>query len=533
LASPPSPTFGPPPSPPVYFYSGTITISGCCWTILGVGGNGADGFYPSSAIEPIDCETCKDTTPCIVAKYDVVPCAECCGSAQQIDVELPCGVNPADYVGKFLAHIDCCYQIVTYVSSVATGSPYFIYNTCPACQIEYPCPTPTPTVTPTLTLTPTNTLTPTRTITPTPTITPTRTITPTLTPTRTITPTLTPTITPTRTITPTPTRTPTPTPSMGVVSLQLDSCCIINGIQDTIYVNVESGWYDSSQIGWTIYINDCCYSIISQGGDGTYGFVDYNLFTSDDCGVCVNTHPCNCAQITADLCILNECPNCDLSISIGVQIPCGEDAMTYLLHKSINYNGCCYEINGVITPCITSPEMYIGPYVSCDQCVAVNPCPECVCKTYNVVYPNNNAGGDITYTDCSNGLTQTVPYSWIQNQTDYVDVCACDGTVSAQSTQITESSANCTINTGCTCHEVFFDTTDATASDDNTLYVRVQECDGSWNTRTFNTSGTHTMCIMNLWSYANSIYILVGGNISVAPFSFVNNTGASCSGTNC
>ena len=327
---------------------------------------------------------------------------------------------------------------------------------------------------------------------------------------------------------------------MNVESLQLDSCCNINGIIDTIYVNVESGWFGGGQVGWTIYTNNCCYSIVGFGGSGQNGFRDVSEFSAQDCTGCLTQHPCLCVHVVATKCPTENHAGCDGEIDININVPCGVgvDYHTYLDGKSINYNGCCYTITQSSTPCNGDPVAYSGPYVNCDECVAANPF-DCVCHTYRVTYsqPKNLYPGDINYQDC-NGNNQTVPYSWIEDQTDYVDICACQGTVTVDypdpyKYSITIEDLDCIINSGCTCHEVFFDNIDYGNSDNQTLYVRVQECDGSWNLRAITSIGVTNICIQNIWPYAYPIYILVGGNISAAPFSFVNNTGAPCSGTNC
>jgi hypothetical protein len=524
----------------------TTVIAGCCWEVLGQGGGGADGNIGGDYIINTDCATCILENPCTVAVYNLTPCAGCCGFIQDIDVNIPCGVSASSYTGKFVSVGGCCYQM-SYLNLGGIGSNYVIYGSCPACQAVYPCPTPSPSVTPTNTLTPTRTLTPTNTLTPTITPTKTPTLTPTLTPTNTLTPTITPTKTPTLTPTLTPTRTPTsaaatptPTPSMNLESLQLDSCCNINGIIDTIYVNVQSGWFGGGQVGWTIYTNNCCYSIVGYGGSGQNGFRDVNEFSAQDCVGCLTEHPCLCVRVVATKCPTDNHAGCEEEIDININVPCGVgvDYHAYLDGKSIIYNGCCYTITTVNAPCNGDPVEYSGPYANCDECVAANPF-DCVCRTYRVVYnaPKEMYPGDIYYQDC-NGNNQTVPYSWIEQQTDYVDICACQGTVTVDyedpgQYSITIQDMDCIINSGCTCHEVFFDNIDYGNSDNQTLYVRVQECDGSWNLRAITNTGVTNICIQNIWTHAYSIYILVGGNISAAPFSFVNNTGTPCSGTNC
>jgi hypothetical protein len=151
-------------------------------------------------------------------------------------------------------------------------------------------------------------------------------------------------------------------------------------------------------------------------------------------------------------------------------------------------------------------------------------------------------GGDVTYTDCLTGNQSSIPYSWIQGQTDAIFVCACFDTVVVQwndpnDYSITQTSAECTLNQFCTCYEVTIDQQDLNDSQDNTVYLRVQECDGSWTTRTFNTAGPTNICIMNLWSVSGgtslSMYILQGGNITAVSFSTATTSGFPCSGTIC
>jgi hypothetical protein len=90
----------------------------------------------------------------------------------------------------------------------------------------------------------------------------------------------------------------------------------------------------------------------------------------------------------------------------------------------------------------------------------------------------------------------------------------------------------CDLNQDCTCHDVTIDQQDIQNSDDNKVYLRVQECDGSWNTRTFAGAGSFIICIMNLWSVSGGtswdMYILVGGNITLVTFSTVTDLGTGC-----
>jgi hypothetical protein len=215
---------------------------------------------------------------------------------------------------------------------------------CVSCDNE---PTPTPTATPTPTPTPTITPTPTPTSTTTPTPTPTPTITPTPTPTSIncicytvdwLEPSEPPVLGFTNfqyidcsgnTIETSVTE-PSPTidvcaqegsitilPGEGdglgweesiidcceppVTSLVLTTCCVIDGTNYVIFVNVLSSWWSESYIGYTIYHNNgnpgaitTCYEITGAGGFGENGYVDYTLFSSDDCSTCIDEHPCPC-----------------------------------------------------------------------------------------------------------------------------------------------------------------------------------------------------------------------------------------------
>jgi len=156
----------------------------------------------------------------------------------------------------------------------------------------------------------------------------------------------------------------------------------------------------------------------------------------------------------------------------------------------------------------------------------------CICRTYRIIFLNANQGGDITYTNCQNGNTETIPYSWIQQQTDVVFVCACLDTVMVQAPQeqwlLTETDGECTLNQECTCHEVNFDANDWNISDDKFLYVRYQDCDGSWKTAPFSGPGTSTFCVMNIWPYGYYMYIFQGGNITFPNFSTINNLLSPC-----
>jgi hypothetical protein len=151
-------------------------------------------------------------------------------------------------------------------------------------------------------------------------------------------------------------------------------------------------------------------------------------------------------------------------------------------------------------------------------------------------------GGDVTYTDCLNGNQETIPYSWIQGQTDLIFVCACFGSVivdwnDPNDYRILQTANECTLNQDCTCYEVTITQQDLDDSQTNTVYLRVQECDGSWSTRTFSTAGVFNICIMNLWSVSGGtspyIYILQGGNITPVSSSTATTSGFPCSGTIC
>jgi hypothetical protein len=152
--------------------------------------------------------------------------------------------------------------------------------------------------------------------------------------------------------------------------------------------------------------------------------------------------------------------------------------------------------------------------------------------------------GDITYTDCLTGNQSLIPFDWYQNQTDTIFVCACENTVTIAGYNeggdygLTQTSQECTLNQLCTCHTVFIDQSDINASQTQEVYLRVQECDGSWATRIFNLAGTTNICIMNLWSVSGTpivldLYILQGGNITAVSFSTVINLNTPCSGLNC
>jgi hypothetical protein len=59
--------------------------------------------------------------------------------------------------------------------------------------------------------------------------------------------------------------------------------------------------------------------------------------------------------------------------------------------------------------------------------------------------------------------------------------------------------------------------------------VRVQECDGSFNTRIFNIGpGLYKMCVMNVWPYGPNPYIISGGNIISTGMSAVTDTTNPC-----
>jgi hypothetical protein len=150
--------------------------------------------------------------------------------------------------------------------------------------------------------------------------------------------------------------------------------------------------------------------------------------------------------------------------------------------------------------------------------------------------------GNITYTDCLTGNQSSIPFDWYQGQTDAIFVCACFNTVVVNWNEpndydITQTSAECTLNQYCTCYQAYIDGFDFNASDDNIVYLRVQECDGSWVTRFWDVAGTYNICIMNLWDVSGnpslSMYILQGGNPSPVGYSTITNLNTPCSGTIC
>jgi hypothetical protein len=167
----------------------------------------------------------------------------------------------------------------------------------------------------------------------------------------------------------------------------------------------------------------------------------------------------------------------------------------------------------------------------------------CSCRTYRILIFNGNMTGNITYTDCLTGNQSSIPFDWYEDQTDEINVCTCLNTVTIAGYNegsdygLTQTAVECTLNQNCTCYEVTIDQQDLNNSQDNTVYLRVQECDGSWSTRTFSTAGTTNICIMNLWSVSGapslSMYILQGGNITAVSSSTATNSSSPCTGTIC
>ena len=168
----------------------------------------------------------------------------------------------------------------------------------------------------------------------------------------------------------------------------------------------------------------------------------------------------------------------------------------------------------------------------------------CSCRTYRITIINGSMiGANITYTDCLTGNQSSIPFDWYEDQTDEINVCACLNTVTIAGYNegsdygLTQTAVECTLNQDCTCYEVTIDQQDLNDSQDGTVYLRVQECDGSWSTRTFTSSGTTNICIMNLWSVSGgtslAFYILQGGNITAVSFSTATNSSAPCTGTIC
>jgi hypothetical protein len=414
-------------------------------------------------------------------------------------------------------------------------------------------PTPTPTVTPTNTLTPT--VTPTNTITPTPTNTLTPTITITPTPTNTLTPTI--TITPTNTLTPTPTITPSVTSSPGVPCVRdtvTPKGVIINITSNSIYSDctVYTGLTESTVTGSTYCVSlpsgsTCNLTGINPNLLEIYVKLDcvgccqniYRVNLDDCCGLPIAPTPTN--TITPTITPTNTItPTITPTNTITPTIT-PTNTITPTITPTNTITPTITPTN-TITPTITptrtiTPTNTITPVVpSPTPTTSPTPTPfSCACKTYQILFPNVNDGGDIEYINCQNGNTETIPYSWVQvDQNDVVFVCACENTVVVRGVgQITLTANECELNQNCTCHEVYFDPTDYAVSDGGTLYVRVQECDGSWNTRTFNTSGTYTMCIMNLWSYGLSYYTIRTGVPTVPSNSTITDLTHPCSGMIC
>ena len=135
------------------------------------------------------------------------------------------------------------------------------------------------------------------------------------------------------------------------------------------------------------------------------------------------------------------------------------------------------------------------------------------------------------------------PFDWYLDQTDEINVCACVNTVTIAGYQegrdygVNQTANECTLNQDCTCYEVNITQQDIDNSQTNTVYLRVQECDGSWSTRTFTSPGTTNICIMNLWSVSSgtslAFYILQGGTITPVSSSTATTSGFPCSGTIC
>jgi len=160
------------------------------------------------------------------------------------------------------------------------------------------------------------------------------------------------------------------------------------------------------------------------------------------------------------------------------------------------------------------------------------------CRTYRILIFNPSMTGNITYTDCLTGNQSSIPFDWYQGQTDTIYVCACLNSVTIAGYQegsdygLSQTAVECTLNQDCTNYEVTIDQQDIDNSQDNTVYLRVQECDGSWSTRTFTSPGTTNICIMNLWSVSGapslSMYILQGGNITPVSSSTATDSGVPC-----
>jgi hypothetical protein len=307
--------------PNTFIASQTIlSISGECFTIIGVGGSVETVVWDGVTIYN-SCDLCLFDQPCPTSTYFISCCgnyiinnnvegnigqtysSECDGSCWTCI--LPEG-QPSQNTTLALVELILCsdpictdctlYQIsnnsgsIQYYdwidcngtvqnSSIADGDDleicacvilfnYFIscYEFTPnivATLLGAGCisPTPTPEPTPTITPTPTPTY-----VTPTPTPTPTETPTPTPTETPTPTPTETPTPTPTETPTPTPTETPTPEPTPTITPTQSITPIPVPTETPTIVCPVcvcTTIEYVGSSLDCEIsYIN--CYGIVSQ-----------------------------------------------------------------------------------------------------------------------------------------------------------------------------------------------------------------------------------------------------------------------------
>jgi hypothetical protein len=333
------------------------------------------------------------------------------------------------------------------------------------------------------------------------------------------------TITPTNTATPTNTQTPTITPTVTPTTpsylYTFDDCCtpgnqVLFNILGNVSINISPPN--------TYTIDGYCYTAIDGPNpyDSLYPTKTIVDQVYDDCNECLVENPCPSPTPT--------------KTPTPTQTPTKTPTPT-ITRTPTN--------TPTPTKTPTTPTPTKTPTQTPTGTPAAPPPFSCPggCRTYRILIFNPSMTGNITYTDCLTGNQSSIPFDWYQGQTDTIYVCACLNSVTIAGYQegsdygLSQTAVECTLNQDCTCYEVTIDQQDLDNSQDGTVYLRVQECDGSWTTRTFNTAGATNICIMNLWSVSGapslSMYILQGGNIAPVSSSTVINLTTPCSGTMC
>jgi hypothetical protein len=151
-------------------------------------------------------------------------------------------------------------------------------------------------------------------------------------------------------------------------------------------------------IGYTIYFNTgnpgaitTCYYIVGQGGNGENGYVNYTLFSSNNCESCIIEHPCPTPCDCTRYEVFKEGGNPVIEV-----INCNEETQ---LIRAAGYGSISDTIFVCSTVLPTSGDWdTITENGSC--------CEEFVdCSGYTVTNEQLVGNLEIFYTDCQSGFT--------------------------------------------------------------------------------------------------------------------------------